>query len=251
MNFKNTIMLALAVTTCNVAVAGNLSVEATAQTISHEFRGNYSVDYILGSYYGASDWPDFSTSLSEVGTMTFKILAPVGQHFEIVANPNSIARIFGSGSSSWSAPGASFGGVNKFLPTVLSFDSLVGTSPSQTGIYFQASADRKKINTGGSITSYTTGSMEFNAIVLTVNTSSLAAESLPVLTYKSNNFGFYLQDIFNQSFSDDPGASIRLVSSVPEPSGYLLLIAGLGALSCIIKARKRTVARNSESNTEA
>ena len=251
MNFKHTFIVAITAVTSSLANAEGLTVEATAQTISHEFRGNYSVDYILGSYYGASDWPDFTANLSEVGTITFKISSPVGQHFEIAANPNSIGRIFGSGSTSWTAPGASFGGVNKFLPTSLTFESLVGTTPSQTGIFFQASADRKRINAGGSITSYTSGSMEFKSIVLTVNLSSLATETLPVRTYESNNFGFYLQDVFNQSFSDDPGASIRLVSSVPEPSTYLLMLAGLFVVSQTSKIGRRSTHRNALTKTEA
>lgn len=222
------------------AVASSLTVEMTATEITHEFYGNYSVDHLAGSYYGATDWPTFNVSLSSVDSLILRLSAPKGSVFQVDALSNSIGRAFSAGGTGWSSLGSSSTGPAKFLPTVLTLENSIGALPPQTGSFFKVSADRGRITSDGSNLSYgNLGKLTFSAMVFTVDTSALRFENIASKTYSSNRFGAYIQEIYGVQYAYDPGPALRLVSSIPEPSSIFMFLSGAAVLLLALRHRSR------------
>lgn len=220
------------------ALAANDPISMTVDNMPHEFFGNYGIDYMVGSYYGASDWPTFTSNLSTATSLIFELNAPVGKAFQFTASPNSIGVNLFIGSTTWTAAGASFAGVKSFLPTAVSFTNFSGVAAGSSSVHFKITQDGKGLSSEGYLAWLGVDYLSFTGIRLKVDVSSLVGKSFVSQSYVPNGFGARFQDVFSPIMNTDPGASLRLTSAVPEPSSLMLLLGGY-ALLLLASAAKR------------
>lgn len=233
MKISKCVLSGIAALVASSTSSAGIVVEATAGPITHAFESNYTIEYLLGSSFGAVNWPAFTTSLSNSSSITFKLSAPTGQHFQVDERAPTFYRFLSAASSAWTAPGATGIGLGTYLPGQISFEQFRGPAPARSDVYARLSTDRKSLQLSATTVWNGSGSLSFNSVKFTIDLSDIEGETIPTYTYLANNFGPTFLNFFNPGPGFDPGPSIRLVSSVPEPATLFLFGVGGLAVACL------------------
>lgn len=225
------------------ANAVTLIVEATSIGHSYAPSARSTVDWILGSHWGAATVPTFTTNLSQTGIFSLSVVAPPDQDFVVTGAPGSIGMVMSIGSplSMWLGSGWN-GGLRDYAPTTVSFGGYSGSTwyNDTTGV----SIDQQglAIMAEGSLWWSGAVNLRFHSVTVAADLSSFVSRSFPTATFRPDlSDGIRFQNVLAATNVGDPGAAVSFMAAtpVPEPTTLALLLCGVPIALCTARSRRR------------
>ena len=141
----------------------------------------------------------------------------------------------------WLAPGWN-GGLRDYMPTTVSFSGFSGPAYYDNTSGVTVDQDGLAVMLEGALWWAGAPEFRFTSITIAADLSTLAGRGLPAATFRPDlAVGFKLQNVLAVGTNTDPGVSVSLVSAVPEPSTFMLLLGGLLAFFFKQFQRRRLV----------
>jgi PEP-CTERM motif len=222
-------------------ISNAMSLDVTATEVTHNYYpGGATVDYMMGSLWGAAASPSFSANFSTEDIFSLTLSAPTGYQFKATPAAGSIGSILSIGSplSMWIAPQWN-GGLRYSLPTTVSLGNFSGPAWYNDTTGVSVDTDGKALMLQGGLWWSGNAEMSFSSITITADLSSLSNKNFSTENFHPDLATVILfQNVLAQGSRVDPGPAINLVASVPEPETYAMLLAGLGLVGLIAR-RKR------------
>ncbi|MEQ1529794.1 MAG: hypothetical protein ABL925_10795 [Methylococcales bacterium] len=228
----------------------DIALNVTATTIGHQFvpSASSTVDYIVGSDFGAVAKPSFSANLSQLNTFSITVSAPVGYEFLLRPASGSIGHLldFGHPLLTWFSPGWN-GGLRDYVPSTLSFTGFEGTQWYKDDTGVSIDQDGNGLIVEGGVWWLGASDVKFSSVTISADLSGLNGRNYLDGSFTSPGFAgnIVYQDVLVSGIKKDPGVRVSLVpAAVPLPPSILLFMSSL-LLPLMSSFKKRSALRGS------
>lgn len=228
--------------TATATTASALALDVTTTIVGHEYApsANSTVDWILGSFWGSTSAPTFTTNLSQEAEFALTVSAPVGYDFVVSSAPNSMGMIlsFGSPLSMWYASGWN-GGLRDFVPTNVAFSGYSGTVWNSNSAGITIDQQGRALMAEGSLSWSGAAQFRFHSVTLLADLTSLQGRAYSDGTFSPDlAVGFRFQDVLTGPLAD-PGAAVTLASAVPIPATAWLFGSSVVTLAGVARRKSK------------